>query len=132
MLDFFSVPAVAQRVASKAPQGPQVLTNVPVTTRKNVYIHPWHLDMSEEAKFGPGGKWPSTVAIRSHFPSIVQRGYESEREAIEIKFGQSLHSSGKELPLFSVQFIDGHAKGVMILSIFALLDHMVSWFNSGP
>ena len=126
MADFMALPEVAKRVASKGPHGPQVLNNIPVSTRKNVYIHPWHLDMSEEAKYGQGGKWPSTVAIRAHFPSVVQRGYESEKEAIEIKFPSDLHMTGGTLPMFSIQYIDGHAKATMVLAVFALLDYLVS------
>lgn len=130
MADFFALPAVAQRVVSKGPQSPQLLTNVPVTTRKNVYVHPWHLDMSESAKYGLGGKYPSSVAIKAHFPSIVTKGLESEKEALEIKFAQDLYMTGKALPLFSVQYIDGHAKAIMVLAVFALLDFLVSCHNS--
>lgn len=126
MLDFFAVPQVAERIASKGPPAPQMLINVPGSTRKNVYIHPFHLDLSDTAKYGIGGKWPSNVQIKAHFPSIVSRGYESEREALEIKFPPDLHMSGKPLPPFRVQFIDGHCKATMIVGVFALLDYMVS------
>ena len=126
MLDFFALPQVAERIASKGPPAPQMLINVPGSTRKNVYIHPFHLDLSDTAKYGIGGKWPSNVQIKAHFPSIVSRGYESEREALEIKFPPDLHMSGKPLPPFRVQFIDGHCKATMIVGVFALLDYMVS------
>ena len=132
MCDYFALPAVAERIALKGPVGPQVLTTVPVTNRRNVYLHPYHFDLSDAAKYGVGGKFPSNVQVRIHFPSIVNRGYESERESIEIKFPPELHGSGKNLPLFKVQFIDGHCKSTMILAVFALLDYMVScpWFQS--
>ena len=125
MLDYFALPEVAKITAKHS--GNTVLTHVPVTTRKGIYVHPWQLDLSEEAKFGVGGKWPSNVGVRSHFGSLVQRGYESDREALEIKFPQSLHGGGGEIPMFSIQFIDGHTKSVMVLAIFALLEHMVPW-----
>lgn len=133
MLDFFALPEVAQCLATRAqiPQG-QVMSNVPVTTRKNVYIHPWQLDMSEEAKYGVNGKWPSNVAIRAHFSSVVHKGFESEREALEVKFPDDLVGSGKPMPLFCVQYIDGHAKAIMVLAIFALLDHLVSCQTTYP
>lgn len=123
MLDLFALPEVAD-VTSK--DNVSVLKHVPVATRKGVFINPWQLDMSEEAKFGQSGKWPSNVAIRSHFASIVQRGYESDREAIEIKFPSDLYGSGKEIPLFSIQYIDGHTKAIMVLAVFALLEYIVS------
>ena len=127
MLDLFALPEVAECVSkSRGPVAPQLLQSVPVATRKGVYVNPWHLDMSEEAKYGAGGKWPSNVAVRAHFGSIVQRGYEAEREPLEIKFSETLHGSGKELPMFCVQYIDGHTKAIMILAVFALLEHLVT------
>ena len=120
MLDFFTLPEVCARLSH---YNHTVLKDVPVATRKNIYIHPWHLDMGESAKFGVNGKWPSNVAIRTHFPSVVDRGYESEKEALELKFGPESH--GKPLDMFVAGYIDGHAKGVMVHAVFALLDYMV-------
>lgn len=125
MLDFFSLTEVADALATRGPC-PGVMNLVPVSTRKNVYVHPHHLSMNESAKYGAVGKFPSNVAIRAHFSSIVQRGYEAEREALEIKFPVELAGSGKQLPLFSVEYIDGHAKAVMVHAVFALLDHLAS------
>lgn len=119
MLDFLAVDKVAAKLPT--PSGP-ILSRVPASTRKNVYLHPWHLSMSQGAKYGTNGKWPSTVAIRAHFPLIVGRGYESEREALEIKFEPGLE--GKEIQLFQTGYIDGHAKGVMVQGVFALLDYL--------
>ncbi len=82
--------------------------------------------MSEDAKYGVSGKWPSNVQIRAHFSSVVQRGFEAEKEALEIKFPMDLHGSGNSLPMFSVQYIDGHCKAIMVLAVFALLDMMVT------
>ena len=104
MLDIYSLPEVADHVAKNFNGSPPlVLQSVPVTARKGVYIHPWQLSMGEDAKYGQGGKWPSNVAIRCHFPSVVQRGYETERELLEIKFGEDLFGSGKDIPVFSIQ-----------------------------
>lgn len=124
MLDLYSLPEVAQLTAKHS--ACTVLTHVPVSTRKGVYLHPWQLDMSEEAKFGSPGKFPSNVGIRNHFASVVQRGYESEKEALEIKFPSNLHGSGLEIPMFSTGFIDGHTKATMVLAVFALLEHIVA------
>lgn len=128
MCDYFELPEVAQKLATRGPCAPSVLANIPANSRKNVYIHPWHLDMSEDAKFGLQGKYPSTVAIRSHFSSIIHKGYESERESLEVKFPSDM-VNGQPLGIFSVQYIDGHAKAIMILSVFALLDHLVACPN---
>ena len=70
--------------------------------------------------------FPSNVQVRTHFPSVVNKGYESDKEAIEIKFPPSLR--GKELPLFSAGYIDGHTKAVMIHAVFAILDSLDPWF----
>lgn len=125
MLDYFALPEVAQCLASK-PAPSAVMTIIPVSSRSNTYLHPYHLSMDESAKYGVVGKFPSNVAIKAHFPSVVERGYEADKEAIEIKFPAELAGSGKQLQLFSVEYIDGHAKAVMIHAVFALLEHLVS------
>ena len=122
MCDFWSEPTVAQRVAQKAPCGATVPGLVPVATRKNLYLHPYHFSMDEGAKYGQQGRWPSNVQVKIHFPSVVFRGYESEKEAIEIKYPRALH--GKDIPIFSTEFIDGHTKSVMCQAVFALLDFL--------
>eukprot|EP00435_Cladocopium_sp_Y103_P014288 s3355_g3.t1 len=130
MLDLFALPEVAECVRRKFDTtAPQVLTHVPVASRSGIYVHPFHLDMGENAKYGENGKWPSSVAIRTHFPSVVQRGYETEREPLEIKFPEGLFGTGKEVPHFSVQYIDGHGKAIMILAVFALLESLDTWYS---
>ena len=120
MLDFFASPQVAQRLMQR--ERANVLSHIPVKSRQNVYLHPWHLSMDETAKYGAAGKWPSTVAIRTHFPSVVRRGFESEKEALEVKYPEELY--GKDMDCFCSQYIDGHAKAVMIHGVFALLDYL--------
>lgn len=128
MMDLFALPEIADLIGKETTGSSlQVLQRVPVTTRKGMYVHPWMLDMSETAKYGHNGKWPSNVAIRAHFPSIVQRGFETEREPLEIKFPEHLFGTGQEIPRFSIQYIDGHAKAIMVLAIFALLEHLDTW-----
>eukprot|EP00435_Cladocopium_sp_Y103_P029528 s1440_g7.t1 len=132
MLDIYALPEVAERVSKNFNgSAPQVLQTVPVSTRKGIYVHPWMLDMSDSAKYGQGGKWPSNVAIRTHFPSVVQRGYETEREPLEIKFPEQLFGTGQEVPMFAIQFVDGHAKAVMVLSVFALLHRIETCWKFG-
>ena len=74
-------------MAARAPVGAVIPTLVPVATRRNMYLHPYHFSMEESAKYG---RWPSNVQVKVHFHSIVMRGYESEKEAIEVKFDQGL------------------------------------------
>ena len=122
MLDYWAEPEVAKRCSAKAPLGASVPALVPVTTRKNLYLHPFHFSMDESAKYGMQGRWPSNVQVRLHFSSIVMRGYESEKEAIEIKYHRSL--MGKDLQIFTTEFIDGHTKSVMCQAVFALLSYL--------
>ena len=100
-----------------------LIKSVPTGARKNVYVHPWQLDISENAKFG---KYPSMVQVKTHFPSVIARGYESEKEALEIKFTSDALGAkmGQELDIFSVRYIDGHCKGLMVQAVFALLIHL--------
>ena len=120
MLDYLSIPEVGKCLSTMS-AGP-VLATVPVTTRKNVYLHPWQFDLTNAAKYGHGGKWPGNYQVKMHFPSVVENGYQAEKEAIEVKWPADLH--GQDIPLFSTQYIDGHCKGVMVQLVFALLDHM--------
>lgn len=127
MLDFFALPEVTSRVAARGSALP-ILTTCPVSSRKNVYMHPYMFSMDESAKFGADGKFPSNVQIRAHFGSVVTRGFESERESLEIKFPKSLRE-GQELPIFTTCFLDGHCKSVMIQAIFGIMDSLDSWFQ---
>lgn len=106
-------------MAARAPVGAVIPTLVPVATRRNMYLHPYHFSMEESAKYG---RWPSNVQVKLHFHSIVMRGYESEKEAIEVKFDQGL--LGKDIPIFGTEFIDGHTKSLMCQLVFGLLDHL--------
>lgn len=114
------MPEVAKHLP--AGLGP-VLKTVPVSKRSSVFVHPWHLDLSEQAKYGETGKYPSMCQVRAHLPSIVWRGYQQEREALEIKFNQSL-SPGVDIGYFQVKYIDGHCKGIMCQAILALVIYM--------
>jgi len=122
MLDFWAEPEIAKRCSSKAPPHASIPAYVPVTTRKNLYLHPYHFSVSETAKYGVVGRWPSNVQVRTHFSSIIMRGYEAEKEAIEVKYPKEF--LGKEMQIFTTEFIDGHAKSVMVQGVFALLDYL--------
>lgn len=109
MAKYLSIPAVADKIPSV--DGP-LLKAVPPSSRKGFYLNPWMLDFSEHAKCG---KFPSNVALRLHLPSFLSRGYEGDREPLEVRFSEP------DLNLFSVKYVDGHTKGICIQIIFALL-----------
>ena len=119
MADIFSVPEIAKHIP--AGLGP-VLKTVPVTKRSSVFLHPWHLDLSEKAKYGETGKYPAMCQVKTHLPSVVWRGYQQEREALEIKFDMAPSS---EIGYFQVKYIDGHCKGIMCQAILGLVIFML-------
>ena len=112
MGDLFAIPEVVANIPSQC--GP-VLRSVPSTARQNVYLHPWHLSLSENAK---AGRYPSMHQTRAHFPSIVWKNYLASREALEIKFDAG---GGEEIDFFSVRYIDGHNKGIIVQTLLALV-----------
>ena len=123
MADLFAIPEVAKYIPSGL--GP-VLKSVPVAKRTNVYMHPWHFDLSEHAKYGQTGKFPSMYQIKLHLPSIVFRNYQPEKEALEVKFDLAV---GEELRFFQTKFIDGHTKSIMVQSILAMCIYMEPWLK---
>ena len=108
-------------VASFLEENVQPLKNIPGASRKNVYVCPWMLDFSETSKYHGLGRFPSTLQFRSHFPSVVNSGYQSEKEALEIKFTKA-SSQVTTVEPFTVGYVDGQNKGLIVQSIFGLLD----------
>ena len=74
--------------------------------------------MEEDAKFG---KWPSNYQINMHFPSIVNQGFQTEREPMDVRFCTASSEAAREIVPFSVCYVDGHARGLMCQLVFALL-----------
>ena len=120
MGDIFQIPNVIGHIQSQL--GP-VLKSVPANSRQNVYLHPWHLSLAESAK---AGRYPSMHQTRAHFPSILFKTFQSAREAIEIKFDAA---AGESIDFFTIRYIDGHNKGLMVQGILALVIHLVSWIS---
>ena len=114
MAKYLAAPSVADKIPGV--DGP-VLKAVPTGSRKGFFLNPWMLNFSEHAKCG---KFPSNVALRLQLPSFLSRGYEGDREPLEVRFPD------QELSLFSVKYVDGHTKGICIQLIFALLEHCVA------
>ena len=119
MAEIFSAAEIVKHIPSGL--GP-VLKTVPVTKRSSVFLHPWHLDLSEKAKYGETGKYPSMCQVKAHLPSVIWRGYQQEREALEIKFNMA---PGTEIGYFQVKYIDGHCKGIMVQAVLGLVVYML-------
>ena len=79
MMDFLSLDSVACKALKVGGTNGAALRVVPNTTRKGFYLSPWQLSLDEDAKFG---KWPSNYQINMHFPSVVNQGFQTEREPI--------------------------------------------------
>ena len=108
-------------VANHLEENVQPLKNIPGASRKNVYVCPWMLDFSETSKYNGLGRFPSTIQFRAHFPSIVNSGYQSEKEALEIKFVKA-SSQVTTVEPFTVGYVDGQNKGLIVQSVFGLLE----------
>lgn len=99
-----------------------VLQSVPVAS-KEFYLSPWSFDFSEKSKYGEKGRFPTNLQFKAHFGSFLRSGYESSREAIDVRFPDSAGS----IEPFSVQFVDGQNKMLIIQSILALVELCDSW-----
>ena len=66
-----------------------------------------------------------TLQFKAHFHSFLSNGYEARREPIDVRFaGQS-----ETIEPFSVQFIDGQNKMLIIQAIMALIEQCDFWMN---
>ena len=117
MGDLFTIPEVVAHIPSQC--GP-VLRSVPSTARLNAYMHPWQFSLSERAK---AGRYPSMHQTRIQFPSIVWKNYQASREAVEVKFDAA---GGDTIEFFSVRYIDGHNKGIIVQTLLALVIYAVA------
>lgn len=118
MMDFLSLDSVACKALKVGGTNGAALRVVPNTTRKGFYLSPWQLSLDEDAKFG---KWPSNYQINMHFPSVVNQGFQTEREPIDVRFCSASTESAREIATFSVGYVDGHARGLMCQLVFGLL-----------
>lgn len=125
MLGFLSQESIAEKVPKAGANG-TALKAVPTTSRKGFFVSPWQLSLEEDAKWG---KWPSNFQVRAHFGSVLEKGLESDREPIDIRFfgGAEPH---KDIHLFSIGYVDGHCRGLMAQLVFGLLLHLVAWIQT--
>ncbi|CAK9059568.1 Uncharacterized protein SCF082_LOCUS31538 [Durusdinium trenchii] len=102
------------------------IQSVPATTKKNFLLDPWAFNFSEHSKYGECGRFPSNHQFLAHYGSFLQHGFESHREAFEVKFGLGHGSDPFKIEPFSVGFVDGQCKALIIQTILALISKMVS------
>lgn len=117
----FNMPCVKKLVEN---QVQPVLQSVPVAS-KEFYLSPWNFDFSEKAKYGEKGRFPTNLQYRAHFHSFLKHGYEASREPIDVRF---LEHADTIAP-FSVQFVDGQNKLLIMLSILALVEKCDPWIK---
>ena len=69
--------------------------------------------------------FPPMCTLTNVFQSVLLRGYEAYREPLVIKFAPTLD---RTIPPFSIRFVDGFTKSLVLQSIIAILDHLDSTF----
>ncbi|CAK9023126.1 Uncharacterized protein SCF082_LOCUS16076 [Durusdinium trenchii] len=119
MDDLFYLACVEKHVESQ-----RQVTHIPMTTVKGVFHRLNTLSFAESAKYGQVGRWPATHQLRAHFGSFLSKGYEWHRECLEVKYDMSTVEPDKglyDIKAFSVCYVDGHNKAIIMLSIIALL-----------
>ena len=121
MTDIFTMPAVVKQGNHE-----NLMHTVPTNTVKGMYVRLDRLSFAESAKYGEVGRWPSTHLFRQHFPSFLDNGYEGHREPLDVKFDLGgEHAHGEILP-FSIGYIDGQNKAIIMLSVMALLKELAT------
>ena len=126
MGNIFDLPCIAKHIEMQ-----DVTRSIPHGSKKGFYLAPWHFDFSESAKYGQLGRFPSNCQYKLHLPSFLEHGLESHRESIEVKFHMPVLSSNVDandfkIGPFSVGFVDGQNKALIIQSVLALTSELVS------
>ena len=106
------------------------MTHVPMTSVKGMTLSLKRLSFAENAKYGELGRWPATHQFKAHFPSFLEAGYEDHREPLEVKFEMSTVEPEKglyEIKPFSVGYIDGQNKAIIMLSVIAMIAELDPW-----
>ena len=107
-------------VGNHLPLTAAVVDSVPMKSLKNFLMEPWQLSFSENAKYGATGRFPANHQFLAHLPSFLDRGFESHREAIDVKF--TVEVSDKtvyKIHPYSVGYVDGQNKALILHSILA-------------
>lgn len=108
----------------------QPIENIPATSMKGFHLDLWKLSFYENAKYGETGRFPATHSLKAHFGSFLENGFESHRECLEVKFRLSKEETEQSIYKvndFSVGYVDGQNKAIIMLSIMALLIDLDPW-----
>lgn len=126
--EIFDMPSVSKHVQSQ-----QAMRTIPMATVRGFYVHLASLSFAETAKYGETGRWPSTHQFKLHLPSFLDRGFESHREALEVKFEVPVEPDQTMYTIqpFSIGYVDGQNKAIIMLSTLALLIDLVP-FSKHP
>ena len=118
---FFQMPCVAKHIVHQS-----VLNYVPATSLKNLWLDPWQFNFDPTSKYGKSGRFPSNHQYKMHLPSFLTHGFESQREAIDVKFQICQQDSGLyKMPSWSVNFVDGQNKLLILQSVLAICMELV-------
>lgn len=101
------------------------LRSIPARSLNGFFLEPWAFDCSENAKYGAVGRYPSNHQYSLHFPSFLERGLETHREAIDVKFTLNTEDLAQlHIHPWSVGYVDGQTKVLILQSILTLLHHL--------
>lgn len=63
--------------------------------------------------------WPHMANLKYHFKNILYNNFDAYREPLKIKFG---NTSTRTADAFSIRYVDGFSKGLIVQSIIAMVD----------
>lgn len=96
--------------------------SIPSRSMQNFFLDPWMFDFSEKSKYGAVGRFPTNHQYCLHFQSFLENGFESHREALDVKFATSQDDKGLYVVHpWSVGFVDGQGKALLLQSILAMI-----------
>ena len=126
MDDLFAYDCVQKHITTQL-----TVKSVPPKSMQSFFLDAWAFDFSESSKYGAVGRFPTNHQYSMHFQSFLDRGLESHREAIDVKFTKSLEDRvSYEVSPFSVGFVDGQCKALILQSILDMLHVLVPRQNN--
>ena len=70
--------------------------------------------------------FPHMATLRTHFRSILYEGYDASREVVLVRLNAR---SDRVIQDFSISFVDGFSKCLILQSIVAMIHHLDLWPN---
>lgn len=125
-MGIFGLPSVAKHVVTE-----MSMVHIPMTSVKGAMVDLFALSFAENAKYGEMGRWPALHLFKAHFPFFLEHGYEGEREPLDIRFdlGNATGDTSNLIQLFSIKYIDGQNKAMIMLAIMALVHDLATWWE---